>query len=485
MSFGNDPWSDRIAAVNDDGPRRALLAEIGIWRAGRLTDIAAARQSTYALSRLHWLLRDKAAAEREARQLLSLCQTPPRASAEEIEAAKGWLGSLGASVPKVAPAPRKPRERRDGRDGRDGRPPREGRGREPREPRNKRDDRRDDRREDRGARGESTLIEKAVQAADTGDYGAAMKLLRGKRGGRADLVRVWVHLSRALQNDDPQAARDDLVRLSERLRGLLGPGALDVPVESAPRKKKAREEPAKPAEDKPAGPSPRELARQRSDALQAALTAEAVPEPAALLPLLEGWGRLWRAIAAAEKWDLDDARIEALLRAVDTAADTDRTIPGGTSLLIRRAGAGSEMAKTLLTTAPTDARYGGAGADVVVDLARAAAEAGWRVDRVLRGPTRKEVDRHAVLGTVGAAMDGLWRVLVRKDDAKAEIWYAAELPAEGRAGVPMLLLEEHARVVVLPIDPDLLGWYGSLEAPEAIGWTGEEGDALREALAAL
>ena len=111
MSFGNDPWSDRIAKINDDGPRRALLAEIGLWRASRLTDIQAARQATYALSRLHWLLREREAAEREARQLISLCQTPPRASGEDLDAAKGWLKSLGAKVPKVAPPPRRERER--------------------------------------------------------------------------------------------------------------------------------------------------------------------------------------------------------------------------------------------------------------------------------------------------------------------------------------------------------------------------------------
>ena len=54
----------------------------------------------------------------------------------------------------------------------------------------------------------------------------------------------------------------------------------------------------------------------------------------------------------------------------------------------------------------------------------------------------------------------------------------AELPPEGRAGVPQLLLTPHPRAVVCPIDTDLLAWYAALDAPDAIGWTGEEGDAL-------
>jgi hypothetical protein len=118
----------------------------------------------------------------------------------------------------------------------------------------------------------------------------------------------------------------------------------------------------------------------------------------------------------------------------------------------------------------------------VLDLAAAAVEDGWGVDRVLRGPTRREAREHPALETLGMAMDGLWRVLLRKEDARCELWFIAALSPEGRAGVPSLLLSDHKRVVALPIDPDLLGWYGSLSAPDAIGWTGDEGDALREAL---
>ena len=472
MSFGVDPWSDRIAAATEDGPRRALLAEVSLWRASRLTDIVAARQSTYAISRLHWLLRDKAAAEREARQLLSLCQTPPRASGEDMQAAKGWLESLGAKAPRVVEA--RPRRERDSRD------------------------RKKPKKKERGPKREAqpSKLTRAVDAGDAGDWSEGLGLARGKKGARADLVRFWLHLGKALADEDAERSRRDLHRLAARVRGQLG--GLDEEGDAGapePKKKERKERPPK-AEAKPERrseerkpeerkPSPRALAKQRSEDLKAALTAEAVPEVDALVPLLAEWPRQWRAIAAAERWDLDDARFERLLHAVDKAASDDRQIPGGTSAAVRRAAEGNAAFRELLLSGSTAARYGGEGVDVLVDLASAAAEDGWKVDRVLRGPTRKESERHKILGTVGDAMNGLWRVLVRKDEAKAEIWYVAGLPAEGRAGVPMLLLDEHQRVIVLPVDPDLLGWYGSLEAPDAIGWTGDEGDAVREALAAL
>lgn len=462
MSFGNDPWSDRIAKINDDGPRRALLAEIGLWRASRLTDIQAARQATYALSRLHWLLREREAAEREARQLISLCQTPPRASGEDLDAAKGWLKSLGAKVPKVAPPPRRERER----------PSRE---------------RKPKKRSERPQQSEApTKMDDALAAADAGKHADALKLLRGKRGGRSELLRVWIHLTRALENSDAEALRAELQQLAGRIRGQLGPGALDVLPERPARgeRKAASEKPApKPKEE--SGPSPRELARQRTDALKALLTADPAPTVEALTAQLSEWPRLWRAIASAERWDLAEERMVCLLRAVDAASEGDRTIPGGTSLLVRMAAAGSEAARGLLLEAPTSARYGGEGTAEVVDLASAAHADGWVVDRILRGPTRKEADRHEVLKAVGEAMDGLWRLILRRGEAKAELWWVAALPAEGRAGVPVLLLEDHARVISLPIDAELLEWYGSLEGPPAIGWTGDEGDAVREALAAL
>ena len=105
----------------------------------------------------------------------------------------------------------------------------------------------------------------------------------------------------------------------------------------------------------------------------------------------------------------------------------------------------------------------------VIDIARILLDGGWEVHRVLRGPTRRECTAHPVLDTLAPAMAGLWRLLVRKADPsraesegpggpsrKGEVWYLADLPPEGRAGVPQLLLEDWQRVVVVPLEPELL-----------------------------
>jgi hypothetical protein len=61
----------------------------------------------------------------------------------------------------------------------------------------------------------------------------------------------------------------------------------------------------------------------------------------------------------------------------------------------------------------------------------------------------------------------------------------AALEPAGQAGVPQLMADPHPRVVVLPIDLELLGWYSRIGGPPAIGWTGGEADAVRAALDAL
>jgi hypothetical protein len=55
------------------------------------------------------------------------------------------------------------------------------------------------------------------------------------------------------------------------------------------------------------------------------------------------------------------------------------------------------------------------------------------------------------------------------------VWFVSSLAPEGRAGVPLLLLEDWQRVVVLPIAADLLTWWRSLgNAAPTVGWTGGE-----------
>jgi hypothetical protein len=119
----------------------------------------------------------------------------------------------------------------------------------------------------------------------------------------------------------------------------------------------------------------------------------------------------------------------------------------------------------------------------VADIAKVLVDDGWSFFRVLRGTTRREKEKQPVLETLGDALDGLWRLLVRKGEVRGEVWYLGSLSPEGRAGVPQLLLDEHQRAVVIPVEPDLLSWYGELGGPEAIGWTGDEAEALRQAVA--
>ena len=104
---------------------------------------------------------------------------------------------------------------------------------------------------------------------------------------------------------------------------------------------------------------------------------------------------------------------------------------------------------------------------------------------MLRGPTRRECTSHPVLETLSPSMSGLWRLLIRKDDRKGEVWYLADLPPEGRAGVPQLLLEDWQRVVVVPVEPEILSWWRTLGSAEALGWTGAEGEALVGAVEAF
>ena len=45
MSGENVSWSDKVAAAGDEASRRALLAQIGAWRASRLSDVVAQRHA--------------------------------------------------------------------------------------------------------------------------------------------------------------------------------------------------------------------------------------------------------------------------------------------------------------------------------------------------------------------------------------------------------------------------------------------------------
>ena len=663
-----ETWADRVATVNEPESQRALVAEIAVWRARRLTDVPATRQGTWALARLHQQLGETDKAVREARQLVSLCQTPPLASKEQVTEARRLLQGLGVKAPKM------PRLERGNAT----------RGKKPR-----------DSRPDAG-RGDDSLAS-ARKAAAQGHTRKVRKLVGDRKGAVWTALRSWSALTDGLAADEAalRGAVEQVIADLAGLAGVRGPAPaqqkaaaettegplVELLGRPVPTKRRAAlsvadaflaEHPERldeladrMLEHHVAGSGPTASAGWLSGLVARALVAGGAATKARLaalqgegatgIALFDAWAfhravrlgaagveggwtvdglregvlsrgepadrRVWTlrisdaagqrmlAIAphATEPWpgslatdlasriaqlapaavvlasgvgnaalreaaeaaglvaldeDADDAALLAQLggqgviparpkrapkenapttapketgptppqqlaellgadevdeaaltsviglfrrpssalrvaeraeaplalaplplQAVHAASDDDRVLPEGTTLALRAAAAGVDGVRELLTDGPTAGRYGGPGVGDVADLAAVLVADGWELFRVLRGTTRREKEKQPVLETLGEALDGLWRMLVRKGDVKGEVWFLGSLSPEGRAGVPQLLLEEHQRAIVLPVDPDLLSWYGELDGPEAIGWTGEEADALRGAVA--
>jgi hypothetical protein len=184
-------WTERIIAAEDERSRRELLAEIGQWRAGHLTDIPALREAAYAMSRLYAVLGDHGSATREAKSLLSLCQTPPLAMPEELAAAQAYLGSLGASGVVAGPRPKRRSERKV-------------------------------ETRDKQVRGDQpTARTQSVTAAQEGRWADALSLLKGRKGPRMDLIRAWISLARALEQEDTALRERELRDLEVRLRAKV------------------------------------------------------------------------------------------------------------------------------------------------------------------------------------------------------------------------------------------------------------------------
>ncbi|MEQ1500761.1 MAG: hypothetical protein ABMB14_00955 [Myxococcota bacterium] len=735
MSHPFEMWADRIAAADSEPARRELLSEAARWRAQHLGDVPAMRRATFAISQIHTLLGDRDRAVSEARQLLSLCQTAPAASSDEIEAARGYLSSLGEHAPRItadrAANGRVARTGRDRSDRMDG-----GRmdgGRMDRMDRGDRPDRSDRRRPDADRLGERARTEPrddrggslvdARKAAARSDWNQALALLDGAKGAGATVLRAYIQLSVALGAEDPrpgiEAVRTELARSAglptrsggqgstsdgtDPLSQLLGapvpdkrmakiraieqfavdhPERIDELASTALRQHVGSSGPGAPAPwlvgiaatalatgsaplttsaiadlrasgavavqpydewaferllrlmiragavgATPTGlrrgvlargePDDRKLwtlrlrvngeermmavaphastaypdgkaeelserlvalcprtvllatgsgnAALRASAATAGLTvrehdaddeallaalgdtvaAPSIPRPertvsitggsitggsitgrapraertgadgrgdvdaalgsshpsppdrlaellqveppdvTALTEVLRTFRRPDRALRAIQRIPLDDARTAAVLRAVDAATEPGRAIPEATTLAIRTAAHGPLTRALLVDGGPVTERFSGPHAGAVIDVARTLLDGGWEVHRVLRGPTRRETTAHPALETLSGSMSGLWRLLVRRDDRKGEVWYLAELPPEGRAGIPLLLLEDWQRVVVLPVEPELLGWWRTLGGPEAVGWTGSESDALLGAVDAF
>ena len=81
-------------------------------------------------------------------------------------------------------------------------------------------------------------------------------------------------------------------------------------------------------------------------------------------------------------------------------------------------------------------------------VSQAARSAGFDIDRVLRGVTRRERREHGALDVLADHLDPLWRLVVQQGDVRGEIWVADELPVEGQAALPQLALRDSPRVAV-------------------------------------
>jgi hypothetical protein len=650
-----ETWSQRVAAVQEEEGRRALLAEIAVARARSLGDVPATRQATWAMATLHRELGETDKAVAEAQQLVSLCQTPPAAPKGQRAAAVKLLESLGEKAPAFAssPPPRAQAARKE-------RPPRSAKTRtkrsedplsdareaaaegKTRKVRSFAGDRRgptwggfrawslltDARTSGKGLEqavdqalaelaaglgikvpvkdpladllGEplptkrraaisalerfadanpdqldalvTTALEHHVATAGNASAGwlsglvgralahgsEATKSLLAKHSSAPSLrlydawafhraVRVaaagvaagWSFdglregVLHRVEPDDRRLwtlrlSRDDGQRLlalaphasdpwPDGIAGQLGEriaklSSAAVLVASGAGNAALREAAAaagvhvldEDADDAallealasrtPSEPAPKPAAEPKaakSDGpappavLTELLTGEEPPEEARLHEVVATFRRPSSALRVAERANAPLSLAPALLRAVHAAESTDRQMPEGTTLAVRAVAAGVDEARQAFTDEALAARYGGPGAEVLADLAGVLVGDGWEVFRVLRGATRREREAHPMLETLAGGLDGLWRLLVRKGEVKGEVWWVADLPVEGRAAVPQLLLADHHRVVVLPIDPDLLTWYGSIGGPDPIGWSGEEeADALKAAVGA-
>jgi hypothetical protein len=237
--------------------------------------------------------------------------------------------------------------------------------------------------------------------------------------------------------------------------------------------------PAAPSAPAPRAPAPRAPApAPEGDASAAAAPVDRLADLVTQTPLdrpriqaaIASMRRADRALRIVQKLALSDEALATVLELVAATIGNDRPIPEGTTLALRGAVAGPRTREQL-----RDPRYGGPGVDALVDVARVLTEAGWDVHRVLRGPTRREIERNPALDSLSGGLAGLWRLLVRHGDRKGEVWYVADLPVEGRAALPLLLLEEFQRAILVAgdaVDP----WQSLGVSP--IAWGADAAPAL-------
>lgn len=217
--------------------------------------------------------------------------------------------------------------------------------------------------------------------------------------------------------------------------------------------------------------------RAQLEAVRDVLCGDQVPSVDDLVPVLEPLRRVREVLDLADTLTGDDAehRVVTLLAALHQVVSPEVRLLQATTLALRHVGdSGPEgPAAQALLSEPCAERFGGPGMEPLVAVAHALQSAGVQVDRVLRGPTRRERREDAALDTLAPHVEDLWRLLVTANGVRGEVWVVTELPPEGRGAVPLLVLRERPRVAVLPIQADLLAGWSDLGGPEPIGWTGD------------
>jgi hypothetical protein len=249
--------------------------------------------------------------------------------------------------------------------------------------------------------------------------------------------------------------------------------------------------PAAPPVPAPAVAAPVERSRGPSHADRVAAVREALsgdPAPGAeeLEPLVGPIKRVRDVLDLLEAFSGPDreARTVAAVTALHRTAPPHVRMMQATSVLLQvAADSGPEgAAARLLTEGEVAARLGGPGMAQVVALAVALQRAGWGLDRVLQGVTRRERRENTALDALADHAEGLWRLVVVRGDHRAEVWTTEDLGPEGRAVVPQLTRADPAQVAALPTGPLLDAW-PALQGPPAVPWSGQI-EAILEALPA-
>ena len=97
---------------------------------------------------------------------------------------------------------------------------------------------------------------------------------------------------------------------------------------------------------------------------------------------------------------------------------------------------------------------------------------------------RRERENDAGLASFAEPLFGVWRLLLRQGDARGEVWWVSDLPLEGRAGLPLLLLAGEGEPILCIGEADLQGWCAdNARGAKLVGWQdADRQDALRSAL---